>query len=137
MTGKEYLSGIKLINIKIQRKERQIEMLKQMATDITQTLNDMPKADSKDSSPMANMIIKIIDLENEVRELKGILEGKKTEALSYIFRLENDEYQTVLILRYLHFMSWESISNAMHYTKRWLYKMHGTALLLFSAIFDK
>ena len=136
MTSKEYLSEIRFIDIRIKRKERQIEMLKQMTTDITQKINDMPKAESKDNSPMANMIIKIIDLESEVKKLKGLLEDKKAEALSYILRLEDDEYQTLLILRYLQLMNWEEISKEMHYSKRWLYKMHGTALLLLSAILN-
>ena len=85
---------------------------------------------------MANMIIKIIDLESEVKTLKSLLEDKKAEALSYILRLEDDEYQTLLILRYLQLMNWEEISKEMHYSKRWLYKMHGTALVLFSAILN-
>ena len=70
MASKEYLSEIRFIDIKVKRKEHQIDMLKDMVTDITQKLNDMPKAESKDNSPMANMIIKIIDLESEVKGLR-------------------------------------------------------------------
>ena len=136
MTSKEYLSEIRFIDIKIKRKEHQIDMLKDMVTDITQKLNDMPKTESKDNSPMANMIIKIIDLESEVKKLKSLLEDKKAEALSYILRLEDDEYQTLLILRYLQLMNWEEIAKEMHYSKRWLYKMHGPALVLFSTILN-
>ena len=74
MTSKEYLSEIRFTDIKVKRKEHQIDMLKDMVTDITQKINDMPKTESKDNSPMANMIIKIIDLESEVKKLKSLLE---------------------------------------------------------------
>ena len=39
MTSKEYLSEIRFIDIKIKRKERQIELLKQMTTDIMMLYN--------------------------------------------------------------------------------------------------
>lgn len=137
MSTREYLSDIRFIDIKIKRKERQIAVLKDMTTDMTQKLSDLPKGKPMEDSPMASIIIKIIDLENEVKKLKDVLDDKKALVLSYILQLENDEYQTLLISRYLQFMSWDDISKEMHYTKRWLYKMHGTALVLFAAIFKE
>ena len=95
---------------------------------ITPKLSDMPKNPSTAISPMENAICKMIDLESEIRELNRVLEIKKAEAVTYIFEIQNDEYQTLLMLRYLRLMSWEMISCEMHYSKRWLYKMHGTAL---------
>lgn len=137
MNAKEYLLQIRNINIKIERKKMQLETLKDISTKITPTLSDMPKGSSKETSPMENAICKIIDLENEIKELSGIMDAKKSESLSYIFQLHNDEYQTLLMLRYLQLMSWEDISLEMHYTKRWLYKLHGIALNKLSQILQR
>ena len=42
--------------------------------------------------------------------------------------LRNENYRLILEKRYLCFMTWEQISLDMHYTNRWLRKMHERAL---------
>lgn len=79
-------------------------------------------------------ICKIIDLENDVEKLKRDLSAKKAEALSYIFKLENEEHQLLLIYRYLDMMSWEDISLEMNYSESAVFKKHGIALKRLSQV---
>ena len=47
---------------------------------------------------------------------------------SLVATVRNENYRLILEKRYLCFMTWEQISLDMHYTNRWLRKMHERAL---------
>ena len=52
----------------------------------------------------------------------------KMDISKTIARVRNENYRLILEKRYLCFMTWEQISLDMHYTNRWLRKMHERAL---------
>ena len=71
---------------------------------------------------------KIIDVEQKItREISALVEIKTT-IMELIHGLENVDYQSVLELKYLSYYTWEQIANEMHYSLRWIYKLHGKAL---------
>ncbi len=74
-------------------------------------------------------IAKLVDLENEIASDKDRLEKRKLEALELIGRLSSTDEQTVLVNRYFENKSWREIADYMYYTERWIYKLHGRALL--------
>ena len=77
---------------------------------------------------MENVIVKIIDLENEINEDIDTLVDLKREIVGVIKRIDNPEYQTLLELRYLCFYSWEKVAVEMEYDLRYLHKLHRKAL---------
>ena len=111
MTVKEYLSQAYRIDQRINSKLEQVASLRALATKATSTLSDTPPSGSRNVQSMENVIVKIIDLENEINE-----------------RLDNPEYQTLLELRYLCFYSWEKVAVEMEYDLRYLHKLHRKAL---------
>ena len=128
MTAKEYLSQARLLDARINAKIQQVSALNDLATHATATLTGMPRNPSRSESRMAEAVVKIIDLQNEINHDIDELVDLKREITRRVKSIPNTEYQLLLEKRYLCFMTWEQISLDMHYTNRWLRKMHERAL---------
>ena len=128
MTVKEYLSQAYRIDQRINSKLEQVASLRALATKATSTLSDTPPSGSRNVQSMENVIVKIIDLENEINEDIDTLVDLKREIVGVIKRIDNPEYQTLLELRYLCFYSWEKVAVEMEYDLRYLHKLHRKAL---------
>ena len=128
MTAKEYLSQARLLDARINAKIQQVSALNDLATHATATLTGMPRNPSRSESRMAEAVVKIIDLQNEINHDIDELVDLKREITRREKSIPNTEYQLLLEKRYLCFMTWEQISLDMHYTNRWLRKMHERAL---------
>ena len=128
MTAKEYLSQARLLDARINAKIQQVSALNDLATHATATLTGMPRNPSRSESRMAEAVVKIIDLQNEINHDIDELVDLKREITRRVKSIPNAEYQLLLEKRYLCFMTWEQISLDMHYTNRWLRKMHERAL---------
>ena len=118
MTVKEYLSQAYRIDQRINSKLEQVASLRALATKATSTLSDTPPSGSRNVQSMENVIVKIIDLENEINEDIDTLVDLKREIVGVIKRIDNPEYQTLLELRYLCFYSWEKVAVEMEYDLR-------------------
>lgn len=128
MTAKEYLSQAYRIDQRINSKIEQISSLHDLATKATQTLSDMPGSATRNVHRMEDVIVKIIDLENEVNaEIDRLVEVKR-DITHFINEVPNPEEQTLLELRYLCFKTWEQIAVEMGYGLQNLYKLHRRAL---------
>ena len=112
MVAKEYLKKIARMESYIQSKKERLAVLKEMSSGISS-----PKFDDMPRNP-----------NNEIKEDEKKLEHEKLYLLEAIGRIEEPEYQTILISRYFKHQSWDDIANSLFYTKRWLYSLHGRAL---------
>lgn len=129
MNAKEYLKRIARSEANIKAKKERLAVMREMAHSIgSPEMSDMPKNPNHGTSRLEESIVRMISLENEIRRDEERLCTDKTAALDLIGRIPNPEYQTVLISRYFKNESWESIAEAMFYTERWIYKLHGWAL---------
>ena len=90
--------------------------------------DDMPRNPNKGKSRLEETILKYIDLENEIKADEEKLEHEKLIILEAIGKIEEPEYQTILISRYFKHQTWDEIAICLFYTKRWLYSLHGRAL---------
>lgn len=129
MVAKEYLKKIARMESYIQSKKERLAVLKEMSSGISSPkFDDMPRNPNKGRSRLEETILKYIDLENEIKEDEKKLEYEKLYLLEAIGRIEEPEYQTILISRYFKHQSWDDIANSLFYTKRWIYSLHGRAL---------
>lgn len=129
MAAKEYLKKIARMESYIQSKKERLAVLKEMSSGISSPkFDDVPRNPNKGRSRLEETILKYIDLENEIKEDEKKLEYEKLYLLEAIGRIEEPEYQTILISRYFKHQSWNDIANSLFYTKRWLYSLHGRAL---------
>lgn len=128
MTAKEYLSQARFLDIRIKSKIQQIESLNNLATSCTAVINDMPRNPNRGSTKMADAVIKIIDLQEEIKKDMNELVELKREIMGVIKSVSNIEYQTLLEKRYLCFLSWEKIAVELGYSIQHTYRMHDAAL---------
>lgn len=129
MSGKDYLRKIARMELFIQSKKERLAVLKEMSSSISSPgFDDMPKSPNKGKSRLEETILKYIELENEIKADEENLEHEKLIILEAIGKIEEPEYQTVLISRYFKHQTWDEIANSLFYTKRWIYSLHGRAL---------
>nr|WP_307989848.1 DUF1492 domain-containing protein [uncultured Niameybacter sp.] len=128
MTAKEYLGQAFRIDQRINSKMEQVASLNALATKATSTLSDMPGNATRNVHRMEDVIIKIIDMQNEINQDIDKLIDLKKEIAQVIHKVENLEYQTLLELRYMCFKTWEQIAVEMRYGIDNIYRMHKKAL---------
>lgn len=128
MKAKEYLLQAHYLDERITSKTQQIASLNELATRCTSTFSDMPKNPNQGGSRMEDCIIKIIELEEELKvDIEKLINLKK-KIMEVIKSVPNIEYQTLLEKRYLCFITWEQISVDMSYSIQHIHRMHSAAL---------
>lgn len=128
MTVKEYLGQAYRLDQRINSKLEQIASLNDLATKATATITGMPRNPSPATSPMADAIGKIIDLQAEINRDIDHLVDLKRDMVRSIKAVNNTEYQTLLEQRYLCFKTWEQIAVDMGYNVRHVYRLHDEAV---------
>ena len=128
MTAKEYLSQARFLDARINSKIQQIASLNELATRCSSTLSDMPHNPNHGGSRMADAVIKIVALEEELSSDINTLVELKREIMDAIKAVPNTEHQTLLEKRYLCFITWEQIAVDLNYSIQHTYRMHDTAL---------
>ena len=126
--AKEYMNQAYRIDHRINAKIEQVSSLHSLATKATSTLSDMPGSGTRNVTRMEDIIIKIITLENEINADIDTLVDLKRDIMSYIKRVSNPEYQTLLELRYLCFKTWEQVAVEMNYSMQHIFRLHDKAL---------
>lgn len=128
MTSKEYLSQARFLDASIRTKVEQIESLNDLATSCTAVISDMPRNPNRGGSRMADAILQIIDLQEEIKRDMMALVQLKREIMDVIKSVSSLEYQTILEKRYLCFISWERIAVELGYSIQHTYRLHDAAL---------
>lgn len=128
MKAKEFLNQAYLLDQRIKSKSEQIQSLNELATKCIATLTGMPRNPNHGGSTMADAVCKIIDLQEEINHDIDRLVDLKRDIVEVIKAVDNSEYQILLEKRYLCFHTWEQIAVDMHYSGKWIQKLHDRAL---------
>ncbi len=128
MTAKEYLSQAFWIDVGIGSKLEQIDSLNALATKATTTFSEVPFSGTPNPHRTEDIIIKIIDLENRIKDDMKKLVDQKAEIVDTISQIESPEQRTVLEKRYLCFMPWEEVAARTNYSIQHVFRLHGQAL---------
>lgn len=126
--ARTYLEQAYRIDQRINSKIEQVASLHNLATKANSTLTDMPGSPNRNIHRMEDIIVKIVDLENDINQDIDMLVDLKTEIMQVIKKVDDLELQTLLEQRYLNFRTWEQIAVDMGYNVRHLYRMHDKAL---------
>lgn len=137
MKIKEYLGQAYRIDHRINSKLDQISALHDLATKASSTVNDMPGSPNRNIHKMEDVIVKIIDLENEVNKDIDTLVDLKMAIMHLIKLVDNGEYQIILEQRYLCFKTWEQISVDLGYSIQHTFRLHDKALKALDAVFKE
>ena len=132
MTAKEYLRQIGVLDAKINRRQKQVEELKALATGT----GCLTPGDKVQSSPagdqMSSIVIKWIDMEHEVTAMIDELIDLKNQIIGEIHQLDDQRYIKILEMRYIDQETFEQIAVTMHMDIRHIFRLHGYALQEFT-----
>ena len=131
MTAKEYLAQAFRLDQRINSKLEQVSRLRSMAMKATGSFQAERISGTKQHSPMESSLVKVIDLEYEINDDIDRLVDLKREIANLIDRIGDPSYRLLLEMRYLGGNTWEDISIRMGYDLRWVYRLHGKALIEF------
>ena len=79
-------------------------------------------------SKVEDNVLAMMDVEKELRERMEELMKETRRVEKMISLMTDDRYHAVLQLRYLCGMSWEEVASKLHFSVRWVHKLHGEGL---------
>ena len=133
MTAKQYLSRVRILDIKINNKMSELSMLKSKSTSLQAVvINDDKVQTSPALDRLGNDVSDILELEEEIRQEIKRYNDLKHKIINEIHSLNNRLYIEILYKRYVEFKSLEEIAVEMSYSYQWIKSNHGYALLNFS-----
>lgn len=137
MKAKEYLSQAFWLDKMINNKLEQASNLRELATRATSRHTAERVSGTPDRCPMENAMVKLIDLEREINADIDMLVDLKQDIKDLIYKVGIYKYRLILEYRYLQGKAWEQIAAEMHYDLRWVYRLHGSALLEVAKILEQ
>lgn len=128
MTTKEYLGQAYRIEQRINCKPEQVASLHDLAEKATSTLSDMPHSPNRNIHSMENVIVKLMDMENEINaEIQELIKIKE-DIKATIKAVDDKECAMLLELRYICQKPWEDIADIMCYSVGYLHELNRKAL---------
>lgn len=142
MTAKEYLGQVYYIDREINMTLAKVDKLRKSLYGKGQKFDDVGGSKSSQSSDeIGDVVAMVIDYENKANALIDKLIKARIEIETAIKLVPDSIQREVLERRYLLFQPWETyfdiktgdkiigIDEAMHYSSRQIYRIHGKALL--------
>lgn len=127
MNAKEFLSrGINLER-RVETITDQIEHYKSIVNKCTVTYSDSPKSTTS-SYRLEDCTQKIMDLQSELCEAVVDLVDVTCDIARTISKVENYDYEDLLVKRYVLGEPWEKIAEEMNYSEQHIHRLHGEAL---------
>lgn len=133
MTAKEYLSQLRLLDIKINHKIKEAEEMKALALNAGALRAEEEKVQTSlsGSSRQCDMIEKYVDLQTEIDSEIDSYVDLKHKIINEIHQLSDTRYVEILHRRYVDGEKFELIAVDMNYGYEWTCRLHGQALLAF------
>ena len=130
MTAKEYLSGLRLLNIKIKHKLQEAEELRSLAFGTASLNSDSERVQTSPSGDGRQIILvnRYVDLEAEIQALVDKYVVMKDEIINRIHQLEDARYVEVLFKRYVEGKTMRQIAEEMDYEYTSIYKIRKRAI---------
>ncbi len=110
------------------------EKYREMAMQATGRTDAIRVSGTSDRSKVEKYILELWDVHNELQQEIARLMEKSRKAEKLILKLEDDKLRAVLELRYLCGLTWEEIAKKLHFTLRWVHKLHKEALEAFGRL---
>lgn len=131
---KTYLRQAYKLDKRLQREQMKLEKLRSAIEYRSPAFDGMGGHGSGDR--LSETVASIVERSQRVDELAALYAKKYEEIERSIRSVGDDALEEVLELRYLQYMKWEDIANAMHYTERRVLQLHGKALHKISLYFS-
>ena len=114
MTAKEYLGQAYRLNEKINVKQREIDTLRRLATNLSSpTLGDKVTTNCPTEAPFVRSINTLVDMEKEIADNIDKFIALRVQIGRVINSVPDDNERLVLHMRYLDGFSWERIAEEL------------------------
>ena len=114
----------------------EIASLYDLIQSVTVPVKEVNVQSNGEQDKLGSGVSRIVDLQNEINADIDRYIDRKLEAIRLINRLENDDYINILVRRYVNYEEWQTIADNLHYTRQWIDKLHGRALLEFQKLIE-
>ena len=127
MTAKEFLRRARSVDRRVDEAQERVDRLRaQLEAGRMSSVTGMPRGGAKDWTETADRLIELEQCVNaQVRELVRW----KLVAIDAINAVEEARLREVLELYYIDGFTWEQVAQRMGLDQRWVYRLHGRALL--------
>ena len=126
---KEYLRGYRVHVRRISRIEEELAELRAMRASISVNNDGMPRGSGQ--SDLSGYAAELDRLEQELIEERYNRISTYKDIARRIKRIKSENEKDVMFYRYIKGMDWWEIAEKMHYSERWIHKLHGKGLAHF------
>lgn len=126
---KEYLRGYRVHVRRISRIEEELAELRAMRASISANNDGMPHGSGQ--SDLSGYAAELDRLEQELIEERYNRIATYKDIAKRIKRIKSENEKDVMFYRYIKGMDWWEIAEKMHYSERWVHKLHGKGLAHF------
>lgn len=126
---KEYLRGYRVHVRRISRIEEELAELRAMRASISANNDGMPHGSGQ--SDLSGYAAELDRLEQELIEERYNRIVTYKDIAKRIKRIKSENEKDVMFYRYIKGMDWWEIAEKMHYSERWIHKLHGKGLAHF------
>ena len=127
MTAKEFLRRARSVDRHVDEAQERLERIRErLESGRRSSITGMPRGGSSDWTLTAD---KLIDLEQVVNARTRELVRWKLAAIDAIRAVDDPRQVEVLELYYIDGFTWEQVASMMGLDLRWVYRLHGKALL--------
>lgn len=128
MTAKEFLRRARSVDRRVDEATERMERIRaKLEAGRVSSITGMPRGGSGDWTETAD---RLIELEQAVNQRTRELVRWKLAAIDAIRAVEEPRLAEVLELYYIDGFTWEQVAQRMGLDLRWVYRLHGKALLL-------
>lgn len=131
MTAKEYLYRLRYLDKRITGRVATRDRYAYLARGGTSGISALRNGGTNARSKVEDYVCRLVDLERELDAEIDELVNLRREALGILGHVPDMRLKTVLELRYFQNCDWDEIARDMRYDLRWVYRLHGIALIAF------
>ena len=127
MTAKEFLRRARTVDRRVDEAHERVERLRaRLEAGRMSQITGLPRGGGSDWTETAD---RLIELERRVNSRTRELVRWKLAAMDAIDMVEEANLREVLELYYIDGYTWEQVAQRMGVDLRWVYRLHGRALL--------
>lgn len=135
MKAFDYLDSLRTIEIRIQIKTRQAQHLRDTMSNITAPMDKEQVSHTKNVSAMQDTMAMVLDLEEEISDLKNTLRKRRKEILTILDQMK-PEHASVLSGRFIEGKSTKELGSIMFLSMRQIELRLNDALEAFQLILN-
>ena len=121
---RQYLDADRALDCKLE----QLARLRAKAAKITTIISGERVQGGIEGSRLEAIVERIVELERDIEQDIEQLKRKQSDVEAMILRLDSDQERDVLTLKYIYGYRWEEIVQTSNYSRRQVFRLHGTAL---------